>query len=127
MIDYANFVDRLGKILVETGTACFTWALIINHFQLILKTNQSNLSEFMKHFLVTYTVRFNRKHQGTGHVFQGRYNSLIVEEDASLLTLNRYIYLNPVRTLDLVPGVLFIGKKDPMAGLRMAAAYLFWK
>ena len=99
-IDYENFIDRLSKILVDTGTACFTWVLITNHFHLILKTNQSNLSEFMKHFLVTYTVRFNRKHQGTGHVFQGRYKSLIVEEDAYFFTLNRYIHLNPFRTLE---------------------------
>jgi REP element-mobilizing transposase RayT len=99
-IDYVNFIDRWSKVLVATGTACFAWALITNHFHFILKANQSNPSEFMKHFLVTYTVRFNRKHQGTGHLFQGRYKSLMVEEDAYLFTLNRYIYLNPVRTLE---------------------------
>ena len=99
-IDYVNFIDLWSKVLVATGTACFAWALIANHFHFILKANQSNPSEFMKHFLVTYTVRFNRKHQGTGHLFQGRYKSLIVEEDAYLFTVNRYIYLNPVRTLE---------------------------
>jgi putative transposase len=60
-IDFVNFIDRWSKVLVATGTACFAWALITNHFHFILKANQSNPSEFMKHFLVTYTVRFNRK------------------------------------------------------------------
>ena len=69
-IDYVNFIDRWSKVLVATGTACFEWALITNHFHFTLKANQSNPSEFMKHFLVTYTVRFNRKHQGTGHFFR---------------------------------------------------------
>jgi hypothetical protein len=99
-IDFVNFIDRWSKVLVATGTACFAWALITNHFHFILKANQSNPSEFMKHFLVTYTVRFNRKHQGTGHLFQGRYKSLIVEEGAYFFTLNRYIYLNSVRALE---------------------------
>jgi hypothetical protein len=52
----------------------------------------------MRHFLVTYTVRFNRRNGRTGHVFQGRFKSLLVDEDEYLLPLSRYIHLNPIRT-----------------------------
>jgi hypothetical protein len=52
----------------------------------------------MRHFLVTYTVRFNRRNSRTGHVFQGRFKSLLVDEDEYLLPLSRYIHLNPIRT-----------------------------
>jgi hypothetical protein len=52
----------------------------------------------MRHFLVTYTVRFNRRNGRTGHVFQGRCKSLLVDEDDYLLPLNRYIHLNPIQT-----------------------------
>jgi hypothetical protein len=52
----------------------------------------------MRHFLVTYTVRFNRRNIRAGHVFQGRFKSLLVEEDEYLLPLSRYVHLNPIRT-----------------------------
>ena len=52
----------------------------------------------MRHFLVTYTVRFNRRNGRAGHVFQGRFKSLLVDEDEYLLPLSRYIHLNPIRT-----------------------------
>jgi hypothetical protein len=52
----------------------------------------------MRHFLITYTVRFNRRNGRTGHVFQGRFKSLLVDEDEYLLPLSRYIHLNPIRT-----------------------------
>jgi REP element-mobilizing transposase RayT len=74
-----------------------SYVLMSNHFHLIVQTNLANLSEFMKHFLVTYTVRFNKTQNRTGHLFQGRYKSLLVEEDEYLLPLSRYIHLNPVR------------------------------
>ena len=73
------------------------YVLMSNHFHLIVQTNQANLSQFMKHFLVTYTVRFNKRQDRTGHLFQGRYKSLLVEQDEYLLPLSRYIHLNPVR------------------------------
>ena len=74
------------------------FVLMTNHFHLLIQTPQANLSEFMRHFLVTYTVRFNRRNGRTGHVFQGRFKSLLVDEDEYLLPLSRYIHLNPIRT-----------------------------
>jgi len=74
------------------------FVLMTNHFHLLVQTPQANLSEFMRHFLVTYTVRFNRRNGRTGHVFQGRFKSLLVDEDEYLLPLSRYMHLNPIRT-----------------------------
>ena len=74
------------------------FVLMSNHFHLLIQTPQANLSEFMRHFLVTYTVRFNRLNARAGHVFQGRFKSLLVDEDEYLLPLSRYIHLNPIRT-----------------------------
>jgi hypothetical protein len=68
-----------------------------NHFHLLIHTARANLSEFMRHFQVTYTVRFNRRNRRSGHVFQGRFKSLLVEADEYLLPLSRYIHLNPIR------------------------------
>jgi len=79
--DRQTFLNALADSVEIHNVMIICYVLMSNHFHLVLQTNQANLSAFMKHFLVTYTVRFNRKHQRTGHVFRGRYKSLIVEED----------------------------------------------
>ena len=68
-----------------------------NHFHLLVQTAHENLSEFMRHFLVTYAVGFNRRNGRSGHVFQGRFKSLLVEADEYLFPLSRYMHLNPIR------------------------------
>ncbi len=75
-----------------------SYVLMSNHFHLLVQTPQVNLSEFMRHFLVSCTVRFNRRNGRSGRVFQGRFKSLLVDEDEYLLPLSRYIHLNPIRT-----------------------------
>jgi REP element-mobilizing transposase RayT len=74
------------------------YVLMSSHFHLLIQTSQANLSDFMRHFLVSYTVRFNRRNGRSGHVFQGRFKSLLVDENEYLLPLSRYIHLNPIRT-----------------------------
>ncbi|MBW1796208.1 MAG: transposase [Deltaproteobacteria bacterium] len=96
--DRLTFLEGLGDSCEIYAVRCVAYVLMANHFHFILQTSQPNLSEFMRHLLVTYTVRFNRKHGRSGHVFQGRYKSLLVEEDKYLLPLSRYIHLNPIRT-----------------------------
>ena len=98
--DRITFLKTLGHSAELHDVAILCYVLMSNHFHLVLKTHKANLSAFMKHLLVTYTVRFNKKHERWGHVFQGRFKSLIVEEDEYLLPLSRYVHLNPVRTLD---------------------------
>ncbi len=68
-----------------------------NHYHLLVETPDSNLSKGMRYLNGVYTQRFNRKHSRVGHVFQGRYKAILVEKDAYLQELSRYIILNPVR------------------------------
>jgi len=93
--DRINFLDRLCKVLSETGTKCFAWALIPNHFHLLLRTGPGGLASLMRRLLTGYAVSFNRRHKRHGQLFQNRYKSFICQEDAYLKELVRYIHLNP--------------------------------
>jgi putative transposase len=95
--DRQDFVNRLGRILLETRTSCYAWALMPNHFHLLLRTGDVSLSIVMKRLLTGYAVRFNRRHRRHGHLFQNRYKSILCQEDAYFLELVRYIHLNPIR------------------------------
>jgi hypothetical protein len=68
-----------------------------NHFHLLLETPLGNLDQFMRRFNISYTGYFNRKHQKVGHLYQGRYKSILVEKESYLSELSRYIHLNPIR------------------------------
>lgn len=96
-IDRHDFVNRLSALLVETHTDCFAWALIPNHFHLLLKPKGCELKHLMRRLLTGYAVNFNKRHQRSGHLFQNRYKSIVCEEDTYLLELIRYIHLNPLR------------------------------
>jgi putative transposase len=96
--DRNNFVKRFGRLVSETKTACYAWALLPNHFHLLLKTGNLPISTVMRRLLTGYAVSFNRRHHRTGHLFQNRYKSILCQEDAYLLELVRYIHLNPLRT-----------------------------
>jgi hypothetical protein len=63
----------------------------------VLTTPDGNLSEFMRHFNISYTSVFNRRHKRVGHLYQGRYKSFLIDADNYLLEVSRYIHLNPVR------------------------------
>ena len=95
--DRDNFVQRLSKLLAETNTHCYAWALIPNHFHLLLRPQTTELSRFMRRLLTGYAVTFNHRHNRSGHLFQNRYKSIVCEEDTYLLELIRYIHLNPLR------------------------------
>ena len=95
--DRSHFLIRLGDILTETNTACYAWALIPNHFHLLLRTGNVTISTTMRRLLTGYANWFNRRHRRYGHLFQNRYKSILCQEDAYLLELVRYIHLNPLR------------------------------
>ena len=67
-----------------------------NHCHLVLHTRQGNLSRFMRHLNGVYTQSFNRRHGLVGHLFQGRFKAILVDRDAYLLALCRYVERNPV-------------------------------
>ncbi|MCL5278155.1 MAG: transposase, partial [Deltaproteobacteria bacterium] len=67
-----------------------------NHYHLILETPKANLIEVMHGINGVYTGYFNRRHERSGHLFQGRYKGILVDKDAYLIELSRYVHLNPV-------------------------------
>ena len=95
--DRSLFLERLALILEETQTQCYAWALIPNHFHILLRTGPTSLSTVMRRLMTGYAVTFNLRHRRAGHLFQNRYKSIVCEEDAYLLELTRYIHLNPLR------------------------------
>ncbi|MDX9708894.1 MAG: transposase [Trichloromonas sp.] len=95
--DRASFRDRLGSLLLETGSACFAWALMTNHVHLLLRPGPSGLAAFMRRLLTGHAIVFNRRHQRAGHLFQNRYHSILCDADPYLLALVRYIHLNPLK------------------------------
>ncbi len=95
--DRESFLERFANILEETQTQCYAWALIPNHFHLLLRTGPTPLSKVMRRLMTGYAVTFNLRHRRSGHLFQNRYKSVVCEEDAYLLELIRYIHLNPLR------------------------------
>jgi putative transposase len=96
--DRQRFVDRVARLVGETGTKVYAWALIPNHFHLLLRSGPSGLPAFMRRLLTGYAVTFNKRHKRSGHLFQNRYKSIICEEDPYFLELVRYIHLNPLRS-----------------------------
>lgn len=95
--DRSRFLERFSTLLVKTDIRCFAWALMSNHFHLLLKPTAVPLSCFMRRLLTGYAVVFNRKYVRSGHLFQNRYKSIVCEEEPYLLELVRYIHLNPLR------------------------------
>jgi len=114
--DRDDFVDRLTTLLAETQIQCYAWALIPNHFHLLLRTGGTPLATLMRRLLTGYAVSFNRRHQRSGHLFQNRYKSIICQDDLYLLELVRYIHLNPLRAK--VVGTLEDLKDFPFSGHR---------
>ena len=97
--DRQRFVETLGEACVKTGWQVHAYVLMPNHFHLVVETPQPNLVAGMKWFLGTYTSRFNRRHKLFGHLFSGRYKSLIVDGSGSgyLKSVCDYVHLNPAR------------------------------
>jgi len=95
--DRVAFLNRFSCLLEETETHCLAWALLDNHFHLLLMPQKTKLGTFMRRLLTGYAVTFNLRHKRSGHLFQNRYKSIVCEEDPYLLELVRYIHLNPFR------------------------------
>lgn len=95
--DRERFLETLSNVVSRFGWMCHAWCLMSNHYHLIIETPDANLASGMRQLNGVYTQRFNRSHQQVGHVFQGRYKAILVERDAYLLELSRYVVLNPVR------------------------------
>jgi putative transposase len=95
--DRDDFLDRLAAQCEADALKVYAWALIPNHFHLLVQTGNHPLYASMRKMLTGYVIRFNRRHHRQGHLLQNRYKSIVCEEDPYLLELTRYIHLNPLR------------------------------
>ena len=103
--DREAFLERLRKSLEIYDVRLHAYVLMHDHFHLMVETPGANLSDFMRHFNVAYTSFFNRRHRRTGHLYQGRFKSIVFQPDAHLLALSRYLHMNPVRVVRRRPTV----------------------
>ncbi len=92
------FLKLLNDGLNTYNIILYCYVIMDNHFHLLLETPLGNLSEFMRWFNITYTSHYNRRHKRAGHLYQGRYKSILVEKESYLYILSRYIHLNPAKT-----------------------------
>ena len=95
--DRQSFLDLLQKVNKRFNWLCHAYCLMDNHYHLLIETPEGNLSQGMRQVGGVYTQTFNRRHGMVGHLFQGRFKSILVEKDSHLLELCRYVVLNPVR------------------------------
>jgi len=95
--DCIKFLEVVERYKVETVMQLFGWCLMNNHVHLLLKEGNENISITMKRIGISYVAYYNRKYGTTGHLFQDRFRSEVVETDKSLLTVLRYIHQNPVK------------------------------
>lgn len=95
--DRERFLSDLGRLRGQFHVLIHGYCLMTNHYHLILETPEGNLSRAVQWLNVAYAAYYNRRHQCAGHVFQGRFKSLLVDATTYLEVLSRYIHLNPVR------------------------------
>ena len=95
---YELFLEKLFIFAEEYNVQIICYCLMPNHFHLYLRTPEANLSRFMQSCLTSFSVTMNRKREKSGHLFQGRFKSHLVDDAAYGMVLSRYIHLNPIRT-----------------------------
>jgi len=95
--DYQAYLERLARYLSQCQVRLWAYCLMPNHVHLLAETGNQPLSTFMQRLQQSYTQYFNRTHRKVGHLFQGRYKAIICDKEAYLLSLIRYLHLNPVR------------------------------
>ena len=95
--DRNYWLDLLGQVCTRHNWLCHAYCLMDNHFHMVVETIDGNLSAGMRQLNGVYTQWHNRSHNRVGHVFQGRFKAIIVQREAYLLELARYVVLNPVR------------------------------
>jgi len=95
--DRRALLDVAARALSRFDGEMLAYCLMGNHYHFVLHTRQANLSLLMRQINGVYTQTFNRRHNKVGHLFQGRFKAILVDRDAYLLEVCRYVELNPVR------------------------------
>ena len=95
--DRAGLLNVLAQGMQRFDAQVLAYCLMGNHYHFVLHTRRANLSLLMRHLNGVYTQAFNWRHGKVGHLFQGRFKAILVDRDAYLLEVCRYMELNPVR------------------------------
>ena len=95
--DREVWLEVLGQVCERFNWAIHAYCQMGNHYHLLVETPDGNLAKGMRQLNGVYTQRFNQVHNRVGQVFQGRYKAILVQKEAYLLELSRYVVLNPVR------------------------------
>lgn len=95
--DRQVFLQKIGWVKSKNSFKLHAYVLMTNHYHLLLETSNVDVAEIMRDLNGFYTRSFNKKCGFIGHLFQGRYRSILVEKEVYLLEVSRYIHLNPVR------------------------------
>jgi len=114
--DRRDFLDLLGGVVERFHWLCHGYCLMDNHYHLLVETPEGNLSAGMRQLNGVFTQRVNRRQGRVGHLFQGRFKAILVEQDAYLLELCRYVVLNPVRA-----GMVAAAADHPWSSYRATA------
>jgi REP element-mobilizing transposase RayT len=96
-VDHTMFLTFLGEAVQRFGWSVTAWVLMTNHYHLVIQTPKANLSHGMHWLNGTYAGWFNHRHKRSGHLFQGRFHSFLIEKETYLREVLRYVVLNPVR------------------------------
>ena len=96
--DYSRFLEYVESARERFGLDIFAFVLMSNHYHILLRTNEANLARSMQWVQTSYSVYYNRNHKRSGHLFQGRYKSVLVENETYWNVLSIYIHLNPMRS-----------------------------
>jgi REP element-mobilizing transposase RayT len=96
--DREKFLKIIKRTKDRYSYFLHAYALMNNHYHLLIETPLPNLSQIMQNINTSYTVYINKKYTRAGHLFQGRFKAIVVDKDSYLLQLSRYIHLNPVRS-----------------------------
>ena len=94
--DRQRFLETLEEAVDRFGLVVHAYCLLGNHYHLLLQTPRANLTGALGWLQATYSIRFNRRHKRSGHLFQGRFKAHLVEADLYARQLVKYIHLNPV-------------------------------
>ena len=105
--DRVRFLDSLAERVGQYEIRLYLFVCMLNHFHLVFETPRANCSAFMQSLSTSYSVYYNLRHARHGHLFDGRFKAKLVEGDAYLLALSRYVHLNPVQVGEL--------KRQPIA------------
>jgi putative transposase len=96
-IDRAAWLQTLALVCKRFNFVIHSYCQMTNHYHALVETPEGNLSQGMRQLNGLYTQHFNRRHQLTGHLFQGRYQAILVQKESHLMALARYVVLNPLR------------------------------